>query len=120
VLGYLILFPLFRWLHRRYATTFVKVYRCDYEVAARIVQRLLNAQRLPFAKRTLSEQIVFKIRTGNMQLAVTEFMLNMPLDDHLKAEVATKLTLRPETGDNAAQMQHLRAALDEAFAFQGW
>ena len=60
VLGYVILIPLFRWLYRKYATTFVKVFRCDYEAAARVVQRALNAERLPFTKRRGDDQIVFQ------------------------------------------------------------
>lgn len=119
-LGYLILFPLILWLHRRYATTFVKIYPCDYEMAARIVQRMLNAQRLPFSKQSNIEQIVFQIRSGKMKLAVDAFMLNMPIDDHLTPQVATKLTLQPETADNVEQMQRLRSALDEAFAKLEW
>jgi DNA-directed RNA polymerase sigma subunit (sigma70/sigma32) len=35
-------------------------------------------------------------------------------------EVATKLTLHPETPDNTEQMARLRLSLDEAFAVQGW
>ena len=85
-----------------------------------MVQRALNAERLPFTKRSGDEQIVFQIRPGKMQLVVDEFMLNMPLDEHLTPEVAAKLTLLPETSDNAAQMQRLRLLLDEAFAVQGW
>lgn len=119
-LGYMILIPLFRWLYRKYATTFVKVFRCDYEVAARVVQRALNAERLPFTKRSGDEQVIFQIRPGKMKLVVDAFMLNMPLDSHLTPEVATKLTLQPETAENAEQMQHLRLSLDKAFAVQGW
>ncbi len=118
--GYLLIIPTFHWLHRRYAKTFVKVFRCDFEVAARIVQRALNAQRLPFTKRNGGEQIVFQIRPGNIRLVVDEFMLNMPIDHHLTPEVAAKLTLHPETPDNAEQMRQLRLSLDEAFAVQGW
>ncbi len=119
-LGYSILIPLFRWLHKRYARTFVKVFRCDFEVAARIVQRALNAERLPFTKRNGHEQIVFQIRTGDIQLVVDDYLLNLPVDHHLLPEVATKITLHPETAANAQQMQRLRLSLDEAFAVQGW
>ncbi|MGB1252778.1 MAG: hypothetical protein ACPG8W_19345 [Candidatus Promineifilaceae bacterium] len=120
LLGYLILIPLFRWLHRKYAKTFVKVFRCDYEAAARVVQRALNADRLPFTKRSGDEQIVFQIRPGKMKLVIDAFTLNMPLDSHLIPEVAAKLTLEPETADNAEQMAALRLLLDKAFAVQGW
>ena len=118
--GYLILIPLFRWLHRKYATTFVKVFRCDHEVATRIIQRALNAQRLPFTKLRGDDQYVFQIRPGKMQLTVDAYVLNLMIDDHLKPETATKLTLKPETTENAEQMGRLRQSLDEAFAVQGW
>ena len=119
-LGYLILVPSILQLHRRYANKFVRVYRCDYEMAARAIQRLLNTQRLAFAKQTYQERVVFQIRSGEMQLHVDAFMLNMPIDDHLTPEVATKLTLHPETTDNADQMRSLRLEIDEAFANFGW
>ena len=120
VVGYLIVIPFFRWLHRRYATTFVKVFKCDYEVAGRIIQRTLNAQRLPFTKRTEDEQIVFRIRPSQIQLTIDPFSLNLMVDDYLDTEVATLLTLENETAENKSQMQALRSMLDDAFTVQGW
>lgn len=120
VLGYVILIPLIRYLHGRYANKFVKVFLCDYENAARIVQRALNAHRIPFTKRTGDNEIVFQIRTGKMQLEVAAFALNLMFDDNLNEQVAAMLTLQPETSENAKQMQRLRTSLDEAFAVQGW
>jgi hypothetical protein len=120
ILGLSILIPFIRKLHHRYAKTFIRVYRCDYEQAAKVIQRLLNAQRLAFAKQTYEDRIVFVIRSGNMQLLVDDFVLNMPIDDHLKPEIATKLTLQPETDENADQMEHLRQIVDETFAKYGW
>ena len=119
-LGYAILIPSILQLHNRYANQFVRVYRCDYEQAARAIQRLLNTEHLAFAKQTYDERIVFQIHTGNMQLVVDDFMLNMPIDDHLTPEIATKLTLQPETTENAAQMHNLRLAIDAAFTKYGW
>lgn len=119
-LGYLILIPFFRWLHRKYAKTFIKVFRCDFEVAARIVQRALNAERLPFTKRNNGDHVVFQIRPGKIELVVADFLLNMPIDDHLIPEVAAKITLHPETSENAMQMQKIRLSLDAVFAMQGW
>ncbi len=117
--GYMLIVPLFTWLHRRYATTFIKVFPYDHKVAARIVQRALNDQRLPFTKRTVDdENIVFHVRPGDMELVVETFLLNLMVDDHLLPEIASKLTLSTETSKNKTQMAQFRTMLDEAFAVQ--
>lgn len=120
--GYAIIIPFFRWLHRKYAVTFIKVFKRDYLVSARIVQRTLNRNNLPFTKRTVvndqgDEEIVFDIRRGKMRLVVADFMLNLMVDDHLKPEIGTMLKLDRETNENAADMRRLRVLLDEAFAY---
>ena len=120
LIGYAVIFPVARKLHRRYATKFLRVFRCEYATAARIIQRTLNANRMPFTRRSGDDQITFQIRTGQMQLVVSEFPLNMLLDEHLKTEVAALCTLQHETNENASQMQQLRTILDDAFAQQGF
>lgn len=120
VVGYVIFIPLFRWLHRRYATSFVKVFKCDYEIAGRIVQRTLNAERIPFTKRTEAEQIVFMTRPSQIQLTIDPFALNLMVDHYLTTEEATLLTLKNETPENKSQMKAIRTMLDDAFAVQGW
>ena len=120
LIGNAVLLTSFVWMYRKYGTSFVKVFRCDYEVAARVVQRMLNAERLPFTKRQVDDQIVFELRMSNTLLVVKEFMLNMPMDNHLKPEIAALLTLRPKTQEHAPEMHQLFATLDEAFAVQGW
>lgn len=84
-------------------------------MAGRIIQRALNANNIPFTKQSEKNQIVFKLRQGGIKLEVDEFPLNMMVDDHLKTKIATKLTLKPETADNAIQLRDLRASLDQAF-----
>lgn len=118
LVAYAILFPLIWLLHRRYASTFVKVFRCDYEMAARIVQRALNAERLMFSKRMGNDCVVFSIRP-NQTIAVDAFDLNMMVDSHIDEVIATKVTIEPETSENAEQLQRLRNAIDKAFAAQG-
>lgn len=120
IIGYLLLFPSIRWLHKRYANQFVKVFECDYQVASRIVQRTLNAKRLPFVKRTGDEEIVFTIRPGDIKLIVSDFSLNLMIDDHLTTKIATMFTLKPETSKNADQMKQLQLMLDDALALQGF
>ncbi len=119
-IGYLVLIPCMRWLHRRFANTFIKVFQCEHDVAARIVQRSLNADRVPFTKRSGDEQVIFHIRQGDFHLSVDTFPLNLMVDSHLETKPATKLTLHPETAENAALMLKLRGNLDTAFAAQGW
>lgn len=119
-IGYIILIPTIRYLHRKFAKTFVRVVNCEYDVAARVVQRTLNAQRMPFTKSNGDERIIFQIRSGNMQLAVDTFPLNMMYDDNLTTQIASKLTLQPLTMENQALMHTLRSELDQAFQHQGY
>lgn len=116
--SYAVIIPVVKYVHQRYAHTFVKVFHCEYDVAARIVQRTLNAHRVPFRKRTEDEEVIFDIRTGEMRLTVEFFPINMMLDSHIKAEPGAKLTLLPETSENADVMYNVRSWLDEAFAAQ--
>lgn len=116
LIGYALIFPVLYWLHKRYANSFVKVVRYDYATADRLIRRELRDQNLPFTRRYDHEQAIYEIRLGKMQLTVDEFMLNLPIDDRIAPEPATKLTLEPETAENAAYMAQLRTSIDLLFS----
>lgn len=105
---------LIRTLHRRYSNTFVKVFECEYDVAASITQRLLNSRLIHYTKQTFRSEVAFYLRKDNVSLIIESFPLNLPYDDHLKPKIATKITIRPETAENASLIQDLRQWLDEA------
>lgn len=118
-LGYSVLFPSIRWLHKRFAKQFVKVFELDYLDASWIVSRSLRAKNLPFVKRVKDDKVVFKIQPGKIKLVVSDFALNLMIDDHLTTKIATLFTLEPEMAGNFEQVKLIQQLLDDAFALQG-
>lgn len=111
--SYAIVFFVGGYLHRKYANVFVKVFGTEYDVASRVIQRSLNAQRIPFTKRTYHNKVDFFIRTGDFKLVVEYFPLNLPVDDHLKTVQASKITISPVNRKNNGAAASLRNQLDE-------
>ena len=117
-IGYAVLIPGIRWLHRRFAKQFVKVFELDYLDASWIVSRSLRAKNLPFVKRVSDDEVVFKIQPGKIKLVVSDFALNLMIDDHLTTKIATLFTLEPEKAGNFEQVKLIQQLLDDAFALQ--
>lgn len=111
--SYALVFFVGGYLHRKYANVFVKVFEAEYDVASRVVQRALNAQRIPFTKRTYNNQVDFFIRTGEFKLVVENFPLNLPVDEHIKPVIGSKITMSPVNRKNGVVAASLRDRLDE-------
>lgn len=112
--SYMLAIPISRYLHQKHANTFAKVFLNEYEVVSRVVQRFLNAERIPFTKQTRDEQVDFYLKSNGLKLVVEFFPLNLPVDDQLKPVTAAKVSISPVTARNDQLAATLRQRLDEA------
>lgn len=95
VLSILLISAVSYYAHKRYVNIMVKVVRMDYGELAWLVQRELKTLYVPFIKKSRDEEVVLEIRSKGIAVKIESFLLNMPIDDHIKPVPAAKITVTP-------------------------
>ncbi len=80
-------------LTRRFAKSLVRVYSMDDEVALGVVRQALLRNYIPFQRYETAEQIRFHIRDSELTVIIQDYPLNLPIDDHIEPEIATKIEI---------------------------
>ncbi|MFK7804734.1 MAG: hypothetical protein AB8G95_24065 [Anaerolineae bacterium] len=99
------------WLNRRFATSWIRIFEFEDDVAAGIVQRALNAAYIPFSRQPASDGVHFLIRDCGLTLVVESYPLNLPIDDHIKSVPASKIEIKGLSPSNQATAEKLCQAI---------
>lgn len=104
-----------RVLNARHADKLIKVFAADYQPVARSLQGYLNAQRIPFVKRSDDDRITFTLHRRALTVVVESYPLNLPVDDRVQPHEGTKVTVGPVAGERDRLVSHLCHRLDDVF-----